>query len=209
MALDTPLAIEFDYRWQPQSAEDAPPKVGQLAQVPFGRRQVTGLITESGLSPMQTMWMLIGLYLILGMFMESLSMMIATVPIITPVVIAMGFDPVWFGILMMVLLETVLITPPVGLNLFIVQGGAAARPDPRRDDRLAAVRRRHAGDGGRPGAVPRPCPVAATHRGAVTGDKSMSRPITLFENMRAVPYVPFYLAAERGDWARAGAEVRI
>ena len=37
----------------------------------------------------------------------------------------------------------------------------------------------------------------------------MSRPITLFENMRAVPYVPFYLAAERGDWARAGAEVRI
>ena len=122
MALDTPLAIEFDYRWQPQSAEDAPPKVGQLAQVPFGRRQVTGLITESGLSPMQTMWMLIGLYLILGMFMESLSMMIATVPIITPVVIAMGFDPVWFGILMMVLLETALITPPVGLNLFIVQG---------------------------------------------------------------------------------------
>jgi primosomal protein N' (replication factor Y) len=45
MALDTPLAIEFDYRWQPQSAEDPPPKVGQLAQVPFGRRQVTGLIT--------------------------------------------------------------------------------------------------------------------------------------------------------------------
>ena len=45
MALDTPLAIEFDYRWQPQSAEASPPKVGQLAQVPFGRRQVTGLIT--------------------------------------------------------------------------------------------------------------------------------------------------------------------
>ncbi len=44
MALDTPLAIEFDYRWQPQSDDDTPPRVGQLAQVPFGRRQVIGLI---------------------------------------------------------------------------------------------------------------------------------------------------------------------
>jgi primosomal protein N' (replication factor Y) len=45
MALDTPLAIEFDYRWQAQSDEDTPPQAGQLAQVPFGRRQVIGLIT--------------------------------------------------------------------------------------------------------------------------------------------------------------------
>ena len=44
MALDTPLAIEFDYRWQPESAEEPPPTVGQLAQVPFGRREVMGLI---------------------------------------------------------------------------------------------------------------------------------------------------------------------
>lgn len=44
IALDTPLAIEFDYRWQPQSDDDPPPRVGQLAQVPFGRRQVIGLI---------------------------------------------------------------------------------------------------------------------------------------------------------------------
>ena len=44
MALDTPLAIEFDYRWQPQSIDETPPQVGQLAQVPFGRRQVVGLI---------------------------------------------------------------------------------------------------------------------------------------------------------------------
>ena len=85
-------------------------------------RQVTDLVTSSGLTPMQTMWMIVALYLVLGMFMESLSMMIATVPIITPVVITMGFDPVWFGVLMMLLLETALITPPVGLNLFIVQG---------------------------------------------------------------------------------------
>ena len=85
-------------------------------------RQVTDMITASGMTPMQTIWMIIVLYLVLGMFMESLSMMIATVPVIAPVVIAMGFDPVWFGVLMMLLLETALITPPVGLNLFIVQG---------------------------------------------------------------------------------------
>ena len=85
-------------------------------------RLVTDAVLESGLTPAQTMWLVIGLYLVLGMFMESLSMMIATVPIITPVVIGMGFDPVWFGVLMMLLLETALITPPVGINLFIVQG---------------------------------------------------------------------------------------
>lgn len=85
-------------------------------------RQVTSLITESGLSPLETLWLIVGVYLVLGMFMESLSMMIATVPIVTPVVVQLGYDPVWFGVLMMLLLETALITPPVGFNLFIVQG---------------------------------------------------------------------------------------
>jgi len=56
------------------------------------------------------------------MFLEALSMIVATVPIITPVVITLGFDPVWFGVLMMLLIETALITPPVGFNLFVVQG---------------------------------------------------------------------------------------
>jgi len=49
-------------------------------------------------------------------------MMVATVPIITPLIIALGFDPVWFGVLIMLLIETAMITPPVGINLFIVQG---------------------------------------------------------------------------------------
>jgi C4-dicarboxylate transporter DctM subunit len=85
-------------------------------------RQVTELIGRSGLSPQGTLWLIVGIYLILGMFMESLSMMIATVPIVTPIVMQLGFDPVWFGVLMMLLLETALITPPVGFNLFVVQG---------------------------------------------------------------------------------------
>ncbi len=84
--------------------------------------KVMGLVTSLGLSPMATMVVIVLFYLVLGMFMESLSMLVATVPIITPVVMALGFNPVWFGVLMMLLIETALITPPVGFNLFVVQG---------------------------------------------------------------------------------------
>jgi C4-dicarboxylate transporter, DctM subunit len=84
--------------------------------------QVNALVTELGLSPMQTLLAVVGFYLVLGMFMETLTMMVATVPIVTPVIIAQGFDPVWFGVLMMLLIETAMITPPVGINLFVVQG---------------------------------------------------------------------------------------
>jgi TRAP-type C4-dicarboxylate transport system permease large subunit len=61
-------------------------------------------------------------YLILGMFMETLSMMVATVPIITPIMIKAGYDPIWFGIIVIILMELALITPPVGMNLYVVQG---------------------------------------------------------------------------------------
>jgi len=59
---------------------------------------------------------------VIGCFMETLSMLLTTAPLIAPIVIALGFDPVWFGILLMVLLETALITPPIGINLYVVQG---------------------------------------------------------------------------------------
>ena len=84
--------------------------------------KVNAMVFEMGLTPMQTLIAVVLFYLVLGMFMETLSMMVATVPIITPLIIAMGFDPVWFGVLIMLLIETAMITPPVGINLFIVQG---------------------------------------------------------------------------------------
>jgi TRAP-type C4-dicarboxylate transport system permease large subunit len=68
------------------------------------------------------MLMLILILLVIGCFMETLSMLLTTAPLIAPIVIALGFDPVWFGILLMVLLETALITPPIGINLYVVQG---------------------------------------------------------------------------------------
>jgi C4-dicarboxylate transporter DctM subunit len=92
--------------------------------------QVSRFVTELGLSPAQTLFAVIVFYLILGMFMETLSMMVATVPIIAPVVIDMGYDPIWFGIIIVLLIETAMITPPVGINLFVVQG-VRARGDIR------------------------------------------------------------------------------
>ena len=64
--------------------------------------------------------------LLLGMFMDVLSMMVATIPITFPIVVALGVDPVWFGIFIVLMCELGLITPPVGMNLFVVQG---IRPD--------------------------------------------------------------------------------
>ena len=79
-------------------------------------------IVTLDLSPLQTLLAVIALYLVLGCFMEAISMMIITAPIIVPIITASGYDPVWFGILLIVLLETALITPPVGMNLYVVQG---------------------------------------------------------------------------------------
>ena len=83
--------------------------------------QLTGFIEGLGFSPMWMLLAVVVFYVILGCFMETLSMMITTIPIIAPVMFKLGFDPVWFGIIVIVLIETALVTPPVGLNLFVVQ----------------------------------------------------------------------------------------
>jgi C4-dicarboxylate transporter, DctM subunit len=89
--------------------------IGLTAQV---NRVVTGL----GLSAGELLFAVIVFYLVLGCFMETLSMMVATVPIIAPIMVKAGYDPIWFGVLIVILLETAMITPPVGINLYVVQG---------------------------------------------------------------------------------------
>jgi tripartite ATP-independent transporter DctM subunit len=84
--------------------------------------QVNRAITSLGLAPMELLLVVILFYLVLGMFMETLSMMVATVPIIVPVLVQAGFDPIWLGVLIVLLMETAMITPPVGINLYVVQG---------------------------------------------------------------------------------------
>ena len=79
-------------------------------------------VSEAGVSPMVVMMMIIGIYIILGCVFESLSMLLLTVPIFFPLVTSLGFDPVWFGIIVVVVTEISLITPPVGLNVFVLKG---------------------------------------------------------------------------------------
>ncbi|GAA5176913.1 TRAP transporter large permease [Modicisalibacter zincidurans] len=83
---------------------------------------LTRWVADLGLSPMGLILALVIFYLVLGCFLETLSMMIATVPIVVPMVVQFGFDPVWFGIFLVIMMEISLITPPIGMNLYVVQG---------------------------------------------------------------------------------------
>jgi len=84
--------------------------------------QVNSFITSLGLTKIQLLIAVVIFYFILGMFMETLSMMVATVPIIAPIMFKAGYDPIWFGIIIIILMELAMITPPVGINLYVVQG---------------------------------------------------------------------------------------
>lgn len=83
---------------------------------------LTDFVNHLGMSPFKTLMVIIALYVVLGFFVETLSLMVITVPIVTPVITGLGYDPVWFGVLLILLIEMALITPPVGLNLYVVQG---------------------------------------------------------------------------------------
>ncbi len=92
-----------------------------LASAGLGN-ELRAFLEGLGLTPMMTILVVVLLYIVLGFFIETLSLMVVTIPIIVPLVEAQGFDVIWFGILMIVLIEMALITPPVGLNLYVVQG---------------------------------------------------------------------------------------
>ena len=83
---------------------------------------VTQWVGSLGLNAYTLLALLTGFYILLGMFMDAMSMLVLTVPIAVPMVVAVGVDPVWFGIFIVVMCEIALITPPVGMNLFVVQG---------------------------------------------------------------------------------------
>ena len=83
---------------------------------------IVNLVTAYDLPPLGLMLAVIVFYLILGAFMDEMAMMISTVPVIAPVVFAAGFDGVWFGVVLVVLMQAGMILPPVGINLFVIQG---------------------------------------------------------------------------------------
>lgn len=81
-------------------------------------------IGGSGLHPTAVMVMILLFYIVLGCFMDSMSMVLLTVPLLAPVAVALDFNMVWFGVLVVTVAEIGLITPPVGMNLFVVQATA-------------------------------------------------------------------------------------
>jgi tripartite ATP-independent transporter DctM subunit len=85
-------------------------------------REVSEWVLDLGLSKWVFFAAVMLLYLVLGCFVDGLSMMYMTLPVLLPVIKAMGFDLVWFGVAMVIIIEVGQITPPVGLNLFTIHG---------------------------------------------------------------------------------------
>ena len=104
-----------------------------LAGLPMA---IIGAIEGLEVAPVAVIFLILGVYVLLGCVLESLSMMLLTVPILFPLVIGLGFDPVWFGIIVVVVIEISLITPPIGINVFVLK---SVLPDVRTSDIFRGV----------------------------------------------------------------------
>jgi tripartite ATP-independent transporter DctM subunit len=82
---------------------------------------VAASVKGLAVAPWVVIFILVGVYIVLGCFLDSLSMIVVTVPVFLPLIQALGYDPVWFGILVVVVVEMGLITPPVGMNMFVIR----------------------------------------------------------------------------------------
>jgi len=74
--------------------------------------------------PMVILFGFLILYIFLGMFLDAFGMLAITLPVIFPIITTLGFDPIWYGILMVKVVEVGLITPPLGINVYVVKGAA-------------------------------------------------------------------------------------
>ena len=83
---------------------------------------VANAIQALGLAPLTLILLLMLFYLALGCFLDGLSTIVMTLPVTLPLVVTAGFDPVWFGIFLIVTIEMAQITPPIGFNLFVIKG---------------------------------------------------------------------------------------
>jgi tripartite ATP-independent transporter DctM subunit len=83
-------------------------------------QQLLGFIGALEVSRWVIILIILCIYLILGCFMDQMAILVLTVPVVLPIVIALGFDPIWYGVLLVVTAEVGMITPPVGINCFIV-----------------------------------------------------------------------------------------
>jgi tripartite ATP-independent transporter DctM subunit len=96
-----------------------------LSRIPV---DLANALVALGLPSLGVLGLILLAYVVLGMFLEGFAILVLTVPIVFPIVTALGYDPVWFGIFMVIVLEMGLISPPVGINVFVVKGVAEDVP---------------------------------------------------------------------------------
>ena len=90
--------------------------------------ELASFMATLDLAPIWILLFIVLGYIVLGTFLEGIAMMVLTIPIVYPIIINMGYDPIWFGVLLVVILEMSLISPPLGLNVFVVKGIAEGVP---------------------------------------------------------------------------------
>jgi C4-dicarboxylate transporter DctM subunit len=90
--------------------------------------ELSSLVATSGLPPYAVLTLILVLYLVLGCFIDTMSMVLLTVPVFFPLLTGLGFDPVWFGIIIVMVVEMALVTPPMGLNVWVTAGIAKTVP---------------------------------------------------------------------------------
>ena len=96
-----------------------------VTRIPF---EIASWIGEFNLPPLVVLLMIVAVYFIGGCFMDSLALVMLTVPIFYPLVQHLGFDPIWFGIIIVMVTEMGIITPPVGINVYVVYGVGRSLP---------------------------------------------------------------------------------
>ena len=89
-----------------------------LTQMP---QNLSDWVEGLGLAPLAVLLILIAFYIVLGCFLDSISMILITVPVFLPLIVSLNYDPVWYGILVVIVVEVGLITPPVGMNIFVIR----------------------------------------------------------------------------------------
>ena len=94
-------------------------------------QKIVNILLDAHLNRYMIVIMMMLLYLAMGMFMDAIGMIVISMPVLFPVLTALGFSPIWFGILLFINIEMALITPPLGLNLYIVHGSSPSVPPPR------------------------------------------------------------------------------
>jgi tripartite ATP-independent transporter DctM subunit len=105
---------------------------GYFMTITQAPQTLTTWLTGLGIGPYGVLALILLMYVLLGSVMDAMAMIILTVPIVFPLVMQLGFDPIWFGIVVVVTVELGLITPPVGMNVFVIKGVV-------RDARLATI----------------------------------------------------------------------